>query len=442
MPLGRRKVRGGNALSRLAEFSTSLLLLSGAGLVLGASPPDDLQLVELESSLTATVAVRHAGDGSGRLFLVDRAGTVSIRHPDLGLLPDPFLDLVGEVDTCCEGGLLGLAFHPLFVENRHFFVFFTRWSVARGGRETIVARFSASEADADVADVGSRLEILSLPLPGDLHVGGDLHFGPDGMLYIGIGDGGASSATAQDLGSFHGKLLRIEPCAETQCAEIYTVPSDNPFVGGLGLDEIWAYGLRNPFRWSFDRTTGDLLIADVGGDDREEVSFENAASSGGLNYGWDCREGDLAGPGVCGDGEDFVEPVMVYPHEQGRCAVVGGFRYRGCISGLVGTYVFGDFCTSEVFFGSEVSPGSWDFEAWMDLPAGGGFVVGFGEDEDGELYLLHHGERLLRFESPSTCALFRDGWESGDNSAWSSDSASVRGLRTSGSGGDSTERPD
>ena len=209
-------------------------------------------------------------------------------------------------------------------------------------------------------------------------------------------------------------MLRIDPCDTAVCAFPYVIPPSNPFVGGPELEEIWGIGFRNPYRWSFDRETGDLLIADVGAGSREEVSFEPAGSAGGLNYGWNCREGDISGTGCAGT---FVEPVMVYPHSSGNCSITGGFRYRGCIQGLVGTYVFADFCTAKVFFGTEDTPGSWSFTEWDDLS---GSVYGFGEDESGELYLLQ-GSSISRFESVSDClagAIFMDGFESGDTTSW------------------------
>ncbi|MEM7350393.1 MAG: PQQ-dependent sugar dehydrogenase [Acidobacteriota bacterium] len=381
-----------------------------------AQPPADLQLTSLGISVSTPLAVRNAGDGSNRLFVVEREGTILIYEPGTGLLGTPFLDIVADVDTFFEGGLLGLAFHPNFTLNRHFYVSYTRTGTGGNDLETVIERFTVPLATPNVADVGSRVEIFTLGQPAGNHNGGDIHFGPDGFLYIGLGDGGASSGTSQNTSNLLGKMLRIDPCDTSTCTPPYTIPPSNPFIGSPELDEIWGIGFRNPYRWSFDRQTGDLLIADVGAGSREEVSFEAAASAGGLNYGWNCREGNIAGPGGCTG--TFVEPILVYPHTQGNCSITGGFRYRGCIQGLRGTYVFSDFCTAKVYFGTEDTPGNWSFSEWDDL---GGSVFGFGEDEDGELYLLQ-GSDILRFESATDCVtdslIFEDGFESGNTNAW------------------------
>lgn len=380
-----------------------------------AQPPVDLELVSLGVSVSVPLAVRHAADGSNRLFVVQRSGVILIYEPGTGILPSPFLDLTSVVDTFFEGGLLGMAFHPSFTTNGYFYVSYTRDGSGGNDLTTVIERFEVSAGDPNDADEMSGVEIFTLGQPAGNHNGGDIHFGPDGYLYIGLGDGGASSATSQNTSNLLGKMLRIDPCDTASCPNPYTVPADNPFVGVAGLDEIWGVGFRNPYRWSFDRDTGDLLIADVGAGSREEVSFEAAGSSGGLNYGWNCREGDIAGPGGCSG--TFVDPILVYDHSSGNCSITGGFRYRGCIEDLRGTYIYGDFCSGKIYFGTEDTPGNWSFSEWDDLS---GNIYGFGEDESGELYLLQSGS-ISRFESPSSCVaglIFRDGFESGDTSAW------------------------
>ncbi len=392
-----------------------LLLLVLPLFPLRAQPPADLQLNSLGISISTPLAVRHAGDGSDRLFIVERAGTIQIYQPGIGLLGSPFLNIVADVDTFFEGGLLGLAFHPDYSENGYFYVNYTRDG---SPLVTVIDRFEVSAGDPNDADESSRVEILTIDQPAGNHNGGDIHFGPDGYLYIGMGDGG-SSGTSQNTGNLLGKMLRIDPCDAAICTPPYMIPPDNPFVGGPERDEIWGIGFRNPYRWSFDRATGDLLIANVGAGSREEVSFESAGGPGGLNYGWNCREGDIAGPGGCSG--TFVEPIMVYPHTAGNCSITGGYRYRGCIQGLEGTYVFADYCSARVWFGTEGDPGSWSFTEWDNLS---GSVLGFGEDEAGELYLLQ-GSDVLRFESASACVaglIFADGFESGDTASWSSPS--------------------
>ncbi len=398
----------------LLRSLTILSLLAALTPPVSAQPPADLELNSLGVSVATPLAARNAADGTDRLFIVERNGTIQIYQPGIGLLGAPFLNIVSAVDTNFEGGLLGLAFHPSFATNGYFYLNYTRTG-SGNPLETVIERFEVTAGDPNDADEASGVEILTIGQPAANHNGGDLHFGPDGYLYIGMGDGGASSATSQNTSNLLGKMLRIDPCDTPACPQPYTIPPYNPFVGGPERDEIWGIGFRNPYRWSFDRETGDLLIADVGSGSREEVSFEAANSPGGLNYGWNCREGDIAGPGGCSG--TFVEPILVYSHAGGNCSITGGFRYRGCIQGLVGTYVFADFCSGRVFFGTEDSPGSWSSVEWDNLP---GSVYGFGEDEDGELYLLQ-GSDVSRFESASDCIvaeIFSDGFESGDTSAW------------------------
>jgi hypothetical protein len=405
-----------NLSRRILSPLFGLILVAALVPPAGAQPPPDLELVSLGISVSTPLALRNAGDGSGRLFIVERGGTIRIYEPGTGLLGMPFLDISSVVDTFFEGGLLGLAFHPNYPSNGYFYVNYTRDGTGGDSLETVIERFEVSAGNPDIADGGSGVEILTIGQPAGNHNGGDLHFGPDGYLYVGMGDGGASSSTSQNTSTLLGKMLRIDPCDTPTCTPTYTIPPDNPFVGGPELEEIWGIGFRNPYRWSFDRDTGDLLIADVGSGSREEVSFEAAGSSGGLNYGWNCREGDIAGPGGCSG--TFVEPILVYPHTNGNCSITGGYRYRGCIEGLRGTYVFSDFCTAKIFFGTEDSPGVWSFTEWDDLP---GSAFGFGEDEDGELYFLDGGS-VYRFESATDCTaqqIFLDGFESGDTTAWS-----------------------
>ncbi len=403
-------------MASLARTFLIVCLFALSTLPLTAQPPADLVLTSLGVSVSTPLAVRHANDGTNRLFIVERDGTILIYQPGTGLLPSPFLNIVAQVDTFFEGGLLGLAFHPNFSSNVYFYVNYTRDGTGGDSLETVIERFEVSAGDPNDADELSGVEILTVGQPAGNHNGGDIHFGPDGFLYIGMGDGGASSATSQSATNLLGKMLRIDPCDTVTCTPPYTIPLDNPFIGDPELDEIWGIGFRNPYRWSFDRDTGDLLIADVGAGSREEVSFEAVSSAGGLNYGWNCREGDIAGPGGCSG--TFVDPVMVYPHSSGNCSITGGFRYRGCIEALVGTYIFADFCTAKVFFGTEDTPGNWSFTEWDDLS---GSVFGFGEDEDGEVYLLQ-GSSVARFESASSCIgdplIFQDGFESGDTTAW------------------------
>jgi hypothetical protein len=389
----------------------SALALSAAlpAMAVAGGPPPDLQLNALSVGVSIPLGLRHAGDGSGRVFMIQRAGQIRVYTLGSGNVGSDFLDISSLVNTTFEGGLLGLAFHPDYANNGYFYVNYTRSGTGGNALTTVIARYRVSAGNPNLADPASAREVLTIGQPAANHNGGDIHFGPDGHLYIGMGDGGASSATSQNLNSLLGKMLRIDPCTSSDCAVPYTIPAGNPFVGTATPDEIWSIGFRNPYRWSFDRDNGDMLIADVGASSREEVSLEPAAASGGLNYGWNCREGNIAGPGGCSG--SFVEPILTYDHNGGRCSITGGYRYRGCIQGLRGTYVYADFCSRQVFFANETSPGNWSSTQWTIVP---GNVYGFGEDEAGELYLLQPGS-VSRFESNSTCllpTLFEDGFES------------------------------
>ena len=347
----------------------------------------DLGLSLVTSGLSSPVAVRHARDGSGRLFVVEQPGRIRV-HDGAKLLEAPFLDITERVLAGGEQGLLGLDFHPSYAANGVFYVNYTR----RPDGDTVVSRFTVT-TDSNVADPDSEIVLLTIPQPFANHNGGDIHFGPDGDLYIGMGDGGAGGDPlnqAQDLGSLLGKMLRIA----VDPTGTYTIPPGNPFVAGPGTDEIWAYGLRNPWRWSFDRTTGDLLIGDVGQGNVEEVDFQLRSSSGGENYGWPCREGnanyDPARPGC---GGPYVAPILFYGHGQGDCAVVGGYRYRGSIASLQGIYLYGDYCTGKIWLATRDGAGHWSSLLWQDTAL---VLSSFGEDEAGEIYVTDLGGAVYR----------------------------------------------
>ncbi len=385
--------------------------------IVGISPPsmaqipDDLTFVTIASGFNSPVAIRHAGDGSGRLFVVEQDGVIQVI--DGGVVqPSPFLDINDLVASGGELGLLGLAFHPSYASNGFFYVNYTR--AAGKGHETVVVRFSGSAGDANVAEEGSELVILKVTQPFSNHNGGDIHFGPDGYLYIGMGDGG-DFATAQDMSNLLGKMLRIDVDGGTP----YAIPPDNPFVGDpSAADEIWASGLRNPWRWSIDRLTGDLIIGDVGEGDWEEMSFA-ALGEGGLNFGWPCREGNHdAFPGFCDGSETLEDAFFEVSHGTGACSIIGGYVYRGsAIPSLNGYALFHDWCSGESWFARQTSPEVWEITQWDDLP---GFnSVGYGEDEQGEIYITSGGE-IARLESPSALnLLFGDGFEAGSTASWS-----------------------
>jgi glucose/arabinose dehydrogenase len=375
-----------------------------------AGVPTDLELEFVTGGLTRPVTIRHAGDGSGRLFIVEQAGRIRIYDTNAGtLLPTPFLDIVALVDDSGnEQGLLGLDFHPNFETNGYFYVNYTR-DPPTGLDRTVIARYEVS-ANPDVAEPASAFTLLEIAQDFSNHNGGDIHFGPDGYLYIGMGDGGSGNDPnnrAQNLGQLLGKMLRIdvdgsapaEPNDLCGLIKNYGIPADNPFQGGSGdCDEIWAFGVRNPWRWSFDRITDDLVIGDVGQNAIEEVDFQKAASSGGENYGWSCMEGNNATSNPACLPGGLVAPIFTYTHSFG-CSITGGYVYRGPISALDGSYVVADYCSGRIWFGDETSPNVWTFNQWMDTTMS---ISSFGEDEVGNVYVADFNSGIYRFSVPIT----------------------------------------
>ena len=353
-----------------------------------------LDTVEVVDGLVLPVDVADSGDGSGRLFLVQQTGQIRVWN-GTALEATPFLDLTAKVTCCGEAGLLGLVFHPDFAVNDELFVNYTRTEL--GQLQTVVSRFEVSAGDPDVADPTEEI-LLTIDQPAANHNAGDLAFGPDGHLYVPTGDGGGGgdpNENGQDLGELLGKILRIDVDSPPDPGLAYAVPPDNPFVGQAGArGEIWAYGLRNPFRFSFDRATGDLWIGDVGQNAWEEIDRQPATSDGGENYGWDCREGahDYTGTdndGLAGcAGLTFIDPVLEYAHAGGRCSVTGGFRYRGDAEPrLRGVYLHADFCTGEIFGTVPRCDGAWQSQLLLHAPFN---ITTFGEDAAGELYVSQY----------------------------------------------------
>lgn len=403
--------KGQGCRSRLVGFWILAMGLLGLDLAAATDLPPDLSLELFADGFMRPIAVRDAGDGSGRLFVVEQAGRILIVDGGL-VLATPFLDISSVVDsTGNEQGLLGLAFHPNFSNNGLFFVNYT-YDPGPGPDRTRVERYEVSATNPNQADVSSPFEVLDFAQNGSNHNGGDIHFGPDGYLYIAVGDGGGSQdpdALAQNLSSLHGSILRID----IDGGPPYAVPVGNPFDGVDGeAPEIWSYGLRNPWRFSFDRLNGDLFIGDVGQGSREEVNHQLASSGGGENYGWSCMEGDLAVNYNACDGSPLTAPILVYGHNP-ECSVTGGYLYRGNIGGLHGRFVFGDYCSGRIWF-AELDNGNWVATEWADTTYA---ISSFGEDESGELYLTHLGEgEVYRFESASS--VFTDGFESSDVTEW------------------------
>ena len=341
----------------------------------------DLQLEPLISGLNNPVSITNAGDGTGRLFITLQVGQILI-FDGRQLLPAPFLDIETLISSGSERGLLSVAFHPNYTTNGFLYINYTDLN-----GDTVIARYSVS-GNLNSVDTSSAAVILKIPQPSTNHNGGQLHFGPDGYLYIGTGDGGFGGDpldNGQNLNSLLGKILRIDVDANFP----YAIPSDNPFVNNLNAQpEIWALGLRNPWRFSFDRITGDLFIADVGEETIEEVDFQQSTSKGGENYGWRLMEGSLCfNPSTgCNDGS-LTLPIIDYDHSLGNCSVTGGYRYRGTLySDLKGIYLYADFCSGRIWGASQDASGNWTTDELMDTDLS---ISTFGEDEQGELYLAH-----------------------------------------------------
>jgi len=397
----------------VCTFFVAATLLYASGWICASEPPTDLTLQLVASGFSRPGAVRHAGDGSGRVFVIEQDGRIMIVDGG-GVEPVPFLDISAAVDSSGgEQGLLGLAFHPQYSSNGLFYVDYTR-DPGPGLDRTRISRFSVSAEDPNLADPDSELVILEVEQDFANHNGGDIQFGPDGFLYIAMGDGGSGgdpNNRAQDLASLLGKILRID--IDSGGLGNYGIPPDNPFVGdAAAADEIWAYGLRNPWRFSFDRFIGDLFIGDVGQNTWEEIDFQPSTSAGGENYGWSCMEGnEVQGYNPC-DGNPLTAPILEYGHGP-ECSVTGGYRYRGIIGGFQGSYVYADYCSGRIWFASPTG-GTWSAVEWADTALN---VSSFGEGEDGTLFVVDHGGSVYRFASPS--AVFADSFESGDTAQWS-----------------------
>ncbi len=384
-----------------AALRTLLLIIVCSVTFFATDSYADVTAVLVQDGLNNPIYVTSPPDDFERLFVVEQAGTIRIIKNGT-LLSEPFLDLTGQVTFGGEQGLLGLAFHPDYDQNGYFFVNYTD-----GSGDSHVARFTVS-SNPDSADENSEEDILVVGQPFANHNAGMLDFSPiDGYLYVGYGDGGSAGDPgnrAQDSTTFLGKMLRID----VDSGLPYSVPSDNPFVGDAAIeDEIWAFGLRNPWRYSFDRANGDLYIADVGQNSWEEIDYQPASSSGGENYGWRWKEGTHCydPPSGCDPG-GLTDPIHEYGHVP-ECSVTGGFVYRGCaIPDLQGTYFFADYCSDKIwsfrYDGANLTEFT-DRTADFDPPSADiGSIVSFGEDAYGEMYIVDVGGEIFKIVSTDT----------------------------------------
>lgn len=345
--------------------------------------PAGFHWAPVTGGLLSPVDLQNAGDE--RLFIVEQHGVIRV-FDEAGLRDEPFLDLRDRVfDEGNEQGLLGLAFHPSFVDNGSFYVNYTT-----GDGDTVIARFTAGEGPT--VDPATEKLLLTYDQPYPNHNGGGIAFGPDGMLYIGSGDGGAAGdpeERAQNLDTLLGKLLRID----VDGGDPYAIPPDNPFAAGGGRPEIWAYGLRNPWRFAFDPQTGDLFIADVGQNQWEEIDFLPAGAPGGANFGWDFREGFELFEGLTPPG--LVDPLAVYSHSEG-CSVTGGVVVRDpALPEWNGVYLYGDFCSGLIWGLVRDANGVWQ----NGVLFGTAFqITSFGVGHDGRVYVLDRGGGVYRLE--------------------------------------------
>lgn len=348
-----------------------------------------LELQMVAEGLRQPVFAGHAGDGSGRIFVVEQAGRIVALEAD-GAEAGSFLDIRQRVGSDAnEQGLLGLAFDPDFAANGRLFVYYTD---RRG--DTVISRFQANEERTE-ADPDSEVVLVTQEQPAQNHNGGMLAFGPDGYLYAGLGDGGGGGdefGNGQKLATILATLIRLDVSGDEAAA-----PADNPFVGQDGArPEIWAWGLRNPWRFSFDRATGDLWIADVGQGEWEEVNFQPAGSPGGENYGWPITEGAHCYEADSCDTDGLTAPVAEYSHNDGGCSITGGYVYRGAAQpALNGVYLYGDYC-SGIVWGT-----AGDGEEWQNaqLLSSDVQISSFGETEAGEVLLVSHGGEIYRLVS-------------------------------------------
>jgi glucose/arabinose dehydrogenase len=361
---------------------------------------NSLRLQPISTSLSSPVFMTAPPNDSTRLFIVQQGGLIRVFDVVGGsLLTDPFLNVSSLLSTGGERGLLGMAFDPQYAANRQFYIFYTNTA-----GNIVIARYLRNITDPNLADSSSAVTLLTVAHPNfSNHNGGMLAFGPDGCLYAGVGDGGSNVVSGADpnnngqsLSSLLGKLLRLNPDTGGACSNVII----NPFVLLGGAQQIWSLGLRNPWRFSFDRTTGDLYIGDVGEDAREEIDVAVVPNAGRqANYGWRLMEGTICfNPLSNCNSSSLTLPVLDYPRDNGACSVIGGYVYRGSVKpDLRGTYFYADFCAGFVRSFRYQNGQPTEQTEWPLLSPSGRFVTSFGEDAAGELYVMTRGGGLFKF---------------------------------------------
>jgi glucose/arabinose dehydrogenase len=371
-----------------ALFAASAILALTVSMANAAPTSARIALQLRASGLSKPVYVTSARDGTGRLFIVEQTGRIKILKSGR-IYNSPFLNIASQVSGGEEQGLLGLAFDPHFTSNRKLYVDFTDVN-----GDTVIRQYRTSSTNPNLVATSSARTILKISQPYANHNGGMLAFGPDGYLYIGMGDGGSGGDPgnrAQSTGTLLGKILRINVNGTTSTRN-YLIPSSNPYVGRTGLDEIWQLGVRNPWRFSFDRSTGNLWIGDVGQSRWEEIDRAVRTSSGagrGVNWGWHVLEGFACySPSTGCSTAGKTMPVLAYDHSNGRCAVTGGYVSRGpAVPALNGGYVFADYCSGEIFVMNATTGSRPPLVRLLDTSL---TISSFGEDSAGNLYVLDH----------------------------------------------------
>jgi glucose/arabinose dehydrogenase len=384
----------------------AVLLISGCG---GSSssvttpPPEpppstaQLELAQVASGFSTPLDIQQPSDSSGRLFVVEQGGHIQIVQGNGTRASAPFLDATGRTGFTSGGetGLLGLAFHPQYAQNRRFFVNYNR--NVGGQLESVISEFTASSTNMNFADPATEKILLTLDQPFANHNGGGLAFGQDGYLYIAFGDGGSGGdpqCNGQNINVLLGKILRIDVDSPPAAGLNYAIPPGNPFANQTGRDEIWLYGLRNPFRFSFDSQSGNLWIGDVGQNLYEEVDLLTP-QQGGANLGWNLREGTHAYPSTtCSQtGNTFTDPIFDYDHSNGDATVIGGFVYHGQkIPVLAGIYIFGDFISGRLW---SLTQSGQTWTPTLLLTTAANDLAAIGQDQAGELYVAGYSSGVI-----------------------------------------------